>query len=466
MSEERTDPLQIWSDPSLLPEWFETILCSLNDGVFCVNEDWKITCFNQAAAVITGMPREVALGKPCHEVFKSNICKGSCALRYTMDTGKPISNLMVTIINSKGEEKPISISTALLKDKQGKVIGGVETFRDLSVVEQLRKQLDARYTFNDILSKSPQMQHLFDMIPTISESYSTVLITGESGTGKNLVAQAIHNTSPRKEGPFIPVNCAAMPDTLLESELFGYKKGAFTDAKQDKPGRFAVAQGGTIFLDEIGDIPPPIQAKLLRVLQDKIFQPLGGVQEVKADVRIVAATNRDLDRLVKDGRFRMDLFHRINVISLHLPPLRERMEDIALLVDHFTARFSTAKGKDIAGVSPESLGILMSYSYPGNVRELENIIEHAFVMCPGGMIEAEHLPEHFHPVVDSSPGERLKLVDQYEKEVILAALKSNNWNRLQTAKALGIHKTTLFRKIQKLDISLPEQDGRSRGQPS
>jgi len=461
MSKEKADESQPSLDTGLSPDWFEAILCSLNDGVFCINEDWKITCFNQAAASITGVRKEDALGKPCHEVFRSNICEGSCALRYTRETGKPIANMMVTIVNSKGEEKSISISTALLKDKQGKVIGGVETFRDLSVVDQLRKQLDARHTFNDILSKCAKMQHLFDMIPIISESDSTVLITGESGTGKNLVAQAIHNTSSRKEGAFITVNCAAMPETLLESELFGYKKGAFTDAKQDKPGRFALAQGGTIFLDEIGDIPPSIQAKLLRVLQDKVFQPLGGVQDIKADVRIVAATNRDLDQLVKDERFRMDLFYRINVISLHLPPLRERMEDIALLTDHFIARFSTAKGKDVVGISPESLGILMRYSFPGNVRELENIIEHAFVMCPGGMIEAEHLPEHLHPEIDLPQDEGLKLVDQYEKEVILTALKKNNWNRLQTAKALGIHKTTLFRKIHKLDISLPKQDGRS-----
>jgi len=379
MSKEKAEEPRACPDACLSPEWFETILCSLNDGVFCVNEDWKITCFNQAAASITGIPREMALGMPCHEVFRSNICKGSCALRYTMETGNPLVNLMITISNSKGEKKPVSISTALLKDKNGKIIGGVETFRDLSLVDQLRKQLDARYTFNDILSKSPKMQHLFDMIPTIAESDSTVLVTGESGTGKDLVARAVHNTSGRHEGPFVSVNCAAMPDTLIESELFGHTAGAFTDARRDKPGRFTLAEGGTIFLDEIGDMPLSIQAKLLRVLQDKIFQPLGGIKDIKADVRIVTATNQNLDQLVKDGRFRMDLFYRINVISLHLPPLRERMEDVALLIDHFIARFSTLKGKDVSGISPEALGVLMSYSYPGNIRELENIIEHALI---------------------------------------------------------------------------------------
>jgi transcriptional regulator with PAS, ATPase and Fis domain len=362
------------------------------------------------------------------------------------------------MVNSKGNEVPVSISTAVLKDKQGKIIGGVETIRDLSLVEQLRKELDARHTFEDIISKSPVMQHIFDMIPTIAESDSTVLITGESGTGKGLIARAIHNLSHRPDRPFITVNCGAIPDTLLESELFGYKAGAFTNARRDKPGRFALAQGGTIFLDEIGDVSSAIQAKLLRVLQDN----LGGVQSIRADVRIIAATNRELAQLVKEGQFRTDLYYRINVFRLELPPLREKMEDIPLLVNYFIARLSALKGKDIAGVSPEALGILMNHNYPGNVRELENIIEHAFVLCPGGMIQAQHLPEELQPKLTSPPEDTMHLVNQYEKELILAALRRNRWNRLQTARELGIHKTTLFRKIRKLDIVLPEKDGRSK----
>jgi len=443
-------------------EWFETILCSLNEGVFCVSEDWRITCFNRAAATITGVPREKALGMRCHEVFRSNICRESCALRYTMETGNPLGNLMITITDATGKKKPVSISTALLKDKQGKIVGGVETFRDLSLVEQLRKRLEADYTFNDILSKSPKMQRVFEMIPVIAESDSTVLITGESGTGKNLIARAIHNTSRRSEGPFVTVNCAAVPETLLESELFGYKAGAFTDARRDKPGRLAMAQGGTMFLDEVGDIPMSLQAKLLRVLQDRVFQPLGGVEEVKADVRIVAATNRNLEMLVEEGRFRTDLFYRVNVISLDLPPLRERLEDVPLLANHFIAQFASLKGKDVSGISPEALSCLMSYDYPGNVRELENIIEHAFVMCPSGVIEVCYLPVYLQPDTAPSTEGSLKMVKDYEKELILHVLQKNDWNRAKTAKALGIHKTTLFRKIQKLGIVLPERDGRSR----
>ena len=444
------------------PDWFEAILCSLNDGVFCVDEDWKITCFNEAAAAITGIPREKALGRPCYEVFRSDICEKTCALSYTMETGKSLVNLAITITNAKGNKVPVSISTSLLKNKQGTIVGGVETFRDLSVIDQLRKELDARYCCEDIISKSPKMQHLFDMIPTIAESNSTVLITGESGTGKGLVAQAIHNMSPRREFPFITVNCAAIPDTLLESELFGHKAGAFTDAHRDKPGRFALAQGGTIFLDEIGDIPPAIQIKLLRVIQEKIFEPLGGTQSICADVRIVSATNSDLEQLVKDGRFRADLFYRINVVRLDLPPLKERKEDIPLLVNHFIARFSRSQDKDIGGISPQAMRILMSHKYPGNVRELENIIEHAFVLCPAGLIQTHHLPDSLQLEIVPARETGLTLMDQHEKELILTTLQKNNWNRLRTAQELGIHKTTLFRRIRKLGIHLPKQNGRTR----
>ena len=442
--------------------WFETILSSLNDGVFCIDENWRISFFNKAAAEITGVPREEALGQPCHQVFRSNICKKACALRYTMETGKPIASMSIQITNRKGIKLPVSISTAILRDKQGKFVGGVETIRDLSLLEQLRKELDARHTFEDILSKSPKMHHIFELIPTIAESESTVLIIGESGTGKGLIAQAIHNQSLRAGRPFITVNCGAIPDTLLESELFGYKAGAFTDARRNKPGRFVLAQGGTIFLDEIGDVSPAIQAKLLRVLQDKVFEPLGGVQSIKADVRIITATNMNLRELTADGRFRTDLYYRINVFRLDLPPLRERMEDIPLLVNHFISKFSALKGKEISAVSPEALAILMKHEYPGNVRELENIIEHAFVLCSGGMIQHDHLPEELRPRTRLAGRETLDLLSEYEKDLIVSSLRKNRWNRLRTANDLGIHKTTLFRKIRKLGIDLPDMDGRSK----
>ena len=256
-------------------------------------------------------------------------------------------NKAVQIIDAKGKRKAITISTALFKDSKGKVMGGVETFRDMSMIEQLRKEIQSRYSYEDIISQNHAMQNLFSILPNIAESNTTVLIEGESGTGKELFARAIHNMSFRKGKPFIAVNCGALPDTLLESELFGYKAGAFTDAKKDKPGRFALAQGGTLFLDEIGDISASVQVKLLRVLQDKTYEPVGGISPVKADVRIITATNKKLDQFVKEGKFRDDLYYRVNVMKLELPPLRNRKEDIPLLVEHFIGKFNRLHNKNI-----------------------------------------------------------------------------------------------------------------------
>jgi PAS domain S-box-containing protein len=441
---------------------YEVILDSVADGVFTVNEDWVITFFNRAAEGITGVLREEAVGSPCCEVFRANICEGECALRQTMESGKPVVSKPIYIINATGGRVPVSISTAILKDDKGRIIGGVETFRDLSVTEELRKELKSRYTFEDIVSKNLEILRMLDVLPDIARSDSTVLIEGESGTGKELFAKALHNLSGRRSKPLVCVNCGALPDTLLESELFGYKAGAFTDAKKDKPGRFALAEGGTIFLDEIGDISAALQAKLLRVLQEKIYEPLGAVKEARADVRVIAATNKNLDRLVGEGLFRQDLYYRINVIRIAIPPLRERREDIPLLIEHFISRFNKLMGKNISQLSPEALHVLMSYDFPGNVRELENIIEHAFVLCSGDIVEPRHLPEKLRP--KSSFGTARKAarsLKALEANFILDALSRNKWNRKATARELGIHKTTLHRKIRLLRIPLPKKDGRS-----
>ncbi|MGA8240570.1 MAG: sigma 54-interacting transcriptional regulator, partial [Desulfobacterales bacterium] len=370
----------------------DVVLDSINEGVFTVDMDWRITSFNSAAERITRTTRSEALGKACCDVFHANVCEKDCALRQTFHTGKPVVNATAHIINRQGQRVPIRISTAILSDNDGKVIGGVETFQDLSQVEQLQKQLKDRYTFEDIVGRSPAMVRLFELLPQIADSSSTVLIEGPSGTGKELFARAIHNLSPRRKKRFVPVNCAALPDTLLESELFGHRAGAFTDAKRDKPGRFALADGGTIFLDEIGDISPALQVRLLRVLQDRIVEPLGAVEPLRVNVRVVVATNRNLAKLVQNGRFRDDLYYRIRVIHLVLPALRQRREDIPLLMDHIVAKFNRLQGKDIAGVSVEAMARLMEHDFPGNVRELENIIEQAFVLCRGGIIELHHLP--------------------------------------------------------------------------
>jgi len=342
----------------------------------------------------------------------------------------------------------------LLKDQAGKVIGGVETFRDMSMIEQLRKEIQGRYSCEDIISQSHKMQNLFAVLPNIAESNTTVLIEGESGTGKELFARAIHNLSFRKDKPFVAVNCGALPETLLESELFGYKAGAFTDAKKDKPGRFALAQGGTIFLDEIGDISAAMQVRLLRVLQDKTYEPVGAVSSVKADVRIITATNKKLDQLVQQGKFRDDLYYRINVMKLELPPLRDKKEDIPLLVDHFISRFNRLHNKNICCITNEVTAALLAYDYPGNVRELENIIEHCFVLCEGEIIEAKHLPASIRP---SSKMDKTKVgepatIKQMEIILITQALRRNKGNKTAAAKQLGIDKSTLFRKMKAFDI--------------
>ena len=430
------------------------ILDSISEGVFTVDLGWRITSFNRAAEEITGIRHQDAIGKFCRDVLRADVCETGCTLAKTIQTGKPIMNKAVHIIDAEGKRRAIAISTALLKNTEGKVIGGVETFRDTSAIEQLRKEIEGRYSCEDIISQSHKMQNLFAILPNIAESNTTVLIEGESGTGKELFARAIHNLSFRKDKPFVAVNCGALPDTLLESELFGYKAGAFTDAKKDKLGRFALAQGGTIFLDEIGDISASVQVKLLRVLQEKTYEPVGAVATVKADVRIITASNKKLDELVKEGKFRDDLYYRINVMKLELPPLRDRKEDISLLVDHFINKFNRLHNKNICCVTNEVTAALLAYDYPGNVRELENIIEHCFVLCEGEIIEAKYLPSSVRPALktkstqDSEPA----TIKQMEIILITQALRRNNGNKTATTKELGIDKSTLFRKMKTFDI--------------
>ena len=435
----------------------DIILDSIADGVFTVDHGWRVTSFNRAAERITGVRKDEAIGRPCKEVLKADVCEKGCILRETMRSGKSIVNRTVHIVDSSGRRMPISISTALLKDEEDRIIGAVETFRDISVEEKLRKTLTERYSFEDIVSKNHRMHELFDILSDVAESSSAVLLEGESGTGKELFARAIHHLSPRKRQPFIAVNCGALPDTLLESELFGYKAGAFTDAKKDKAGRFRLAERGTLFLDEIGDISPALQVRLLRVLQEKVYEPLGSVESVPADVRIITATNRRLLDLVREGKFREDLYYRIHVIRLELPPLRDRMEDIPLLADHFIHHFNILQKKEISGLSEEALACLVSYDYPGNVRELENIIEHAFILCKSGLIEPHHLPENLclpRGVEASDRSDAMSMKD-LEAVFITNMLRRNQWNRFKTAKALGIHKSTLFRKIKALHIQIP-----------
>ena len=465
----RQDRIYCYHMEKSLENQTKIILDSIADGVFTVNLDRKVTSFNRAAEQITGIRKDQAIGRYCWEVFKASICEQRCSLMQTIESEQPIINQSIFIINSKADRIPISISTAILKDTTGKVIGGVETFRDLSVVEELRKALDDRRSFLDIISKNRDMQQLFGMLELISESDSTVLLEGESGTGKELFAKAIHSLSHRKKAPMITVNCGSLPDTLLESELFGYKAGAFTDAKKDKPGRLTLAENGTLFLDEIGDISQLLQVKLLRVLQDRVYEPLGSTNPERANVRIVAATNKNLENLVNQGLFREDLYYRINVVKLVIPPLRERKEDIPLLVEHFLRKFNSLLGKEIQGHFSDVMGALMSHDFPGNIRELENIIEYATVVCRSHLIGIEHLPKNLRRESDSrikkvseASGEKAFSLVEMEKDFIYEALRKNNWNRKDTAAQMGIHPATLWRKIKRLNLEIPKENGRSR----
>ena len=439
----------------------EAILESISDGVFTVDRQWRITSFNRAAEQITGIARHDALGRPCSEVFRSSMCENSCALRQTLDTGKPVINQSGYIIDLDGRRIPVSVSTAVLRNGD-EIIGGAETFRDLSEVEALRQELSGRCGIGDLISHSPAMRKVCELVPMVAAGVSTVLINGDTGTGKELLARAIHSMSARAKKPFVAINCGALPDTLLESELFGYRKGAFTGATQDKPGLLARANGGTLFLDEIGEISPALQVRLLRVLQEHSYEPLGATRSEKTDARIIVATHRDLAGMVKNGGFREDLFYRINVIRLELPPLRRRKEDIPLLAEHFIDRFNRLQQKNISGLAPAALEILMAHDWPGNVRELENVIERAFVLCSGDRIMISHLPEELTGRRQRPPvtGAITSVVRQSEKQAIVAALQRCNNNRMAAAARLGIHKSTFYRKIKALGITLPNGDGR------
>ena len=431
----------------------QSIMNSIADGVFTVDTKWLITSFNPSAERITGYKKKKVIGKPCRIAFRSEYCGKNCPLMKTIRTGETITNFEMDILNAKDEKVPVSVSTALLINEKGEITGGVETFRDLTVIKQLTKELKGRYSFGNIVGKNPRMQELYNLIESVSSTNSTVLILGETGTGKDLVARAIHYNSPRRDKPFIKVSCAALPESLLESELFGHRKGAFTGALRDKPGRFKLADGGTIFLDEIGEIPVSVQVKLLRVLEEQEFEPLGGTKPIKVNVRIIAATNRDLKEAMKEGRFREDLFYRLDVIPISLPLLRERKDDIPLLVEGFIKKFNKETGRNIISVSRKALELLHDNEWTGNVRQLENAIEYAFVHCDGKMIQVQHLPEEIKikkekdGILDADTP-----LEEIEKRVIISALKRNNFVHEKTARSLRISRTTLWRRMKKYGL--------------
>jgi PAS domain S-box-containing protein len=428
----------------------DLIFNNISEGVFAVNEQCIITSFNNAAEHITGFKASEAIGNHCFEIFRTKICHRQCALKQTLKNSEPVENSRVTIITKNECEVPIRVTTNLLRNRAGDIVGAVEFFRDISEEEHMRQSLAGKRGLEDIITRNPEMQRIVSLLPDIAESECNVLIEGPSGSGKELIAQVIHNLSPRKYGPYIKINCGALPVQLLESELFGYQKGAFTDAKGNKPGQFSLANGGTLLLDEISEMDVSLQVKLLRVLNNGEYQPLGSTKTHRTDARIISATNSTIEQQVSEEKFRKDLYYRINVVKIEVPPLRSRPEDIPMLVDHFIELYRQKRRRPIHGISYEALRIMMRHSFPGNVRELENAIEHTFVMCRDDNIQPHHLPAH---ILETEIGETSPASEEIEETAIIKeAMKRFSGNKTKAAKHLNMHRTTLWRKLKIMGI--------------
>ncbi len=446
--------------------YLKEIINTMHDGVVLISPDGSILMVNNAMEHISGYTRDELIGSSC-SVFRCDSCrrareggKGSwCDLFGTGRTPRR----SCFIVRKDGSCVRVLKNASLLKNSAGKVLGAVETVTDISEIEerdekieQLSKLLDGGSSFYGMVGGSSAMQRVFEIVRKAAQSEAPVIIYGETGTGKELVARAIHALGRRKDGPYIQLNCAALNEALLESELFGHVKGAFTGAYTHRKGRFEAADGGDIFLDEIGDVPLSIQVKLLRTIETKQFERVGDHQPLTADVRIITATNRDLDQLLAEGKFREDFFFRINVVPIHLPPLRERTDDIPMLVDHFVRRLRKKSGRDISGPGAAAMDIFMNYPWPGNVRELKGALEYAFVVAEKGPILPEHLPFRMkrpEPALEScvrepaafSPGER--------EELIEALLKSGG-NQTRAARMLGVNRVTVWHRVKKHGIDI------------
>ena len=433
-----------------------TILDNIPSGVYTVDQDMTLLSFNRSLERITGYRSEEVLGKKCMEVFRSDFCEAGCPLKRSMRTGETLRGVELNLRARDGSVVPIASSTAVLKDEEGRPIGGICSFRDLREVHAVPASQGQVRDFLGMVSKNHRMHEIFDLIEIVAESDANVLIEGESGTGKELVARAIHRLSGRREKPFLGVNCASLNENLMESELFGHVRGAFTGAVKDRVGRFEMAEGGTLFLDEVSEIGPHLQAKLLRVVQEREYQRVGETRARKADVRILSATNRQLKDLLASGSFRDDLYYRLNVVSIIPPPLRERKEDIPVLVDHFLDRSREHHGGLRRSFSPLAMRVLLEYSWPGNVRELENAVERARICSRGEVIEESALPAEIRRrgrtthggarTAGEAPGEP-------EEGKIREALARSRGNRREAAAQLGISRVTLWRRMKRIGVS-------------
>lgn len=437
-------------------------------GISIVDRARSIVVINRAFQVLTGFAHHRAQGVPCAHVLRSNICLQQCPALRLQDCTEAVA-LEGDIINLDRRKIPIRLTFSPLHDRRGNLLGFMEAVEDVRLLHELDGKTGSAYSFGRLIGRSPQMERIFRILPVIAQSDSSVLITGETGTGKDFVAEAIHQASQRARGPFIKVNCGALPETLLESELFGHQKGAFTGATENKPGRFRLAHNGTLYLTEIGDLPLALQVKLLTFLDDKVVYPLGSTKGFRVNVRVIAATHRHLEQMVREGHFREDLLFRLNVVRQHLPPVRERGEDVRLLLDHFLFNLARQFKKPIQGFSAKSLRILGGYAYPGNVRELRNIVEYAVNICREEQIQPRHLPaylteeqvasavrDRMDPLTHAAalpPGEAprrdaAQSWEVVERNMIMEALIKARGRRNKAAELLGWGRSTLWRKMK------------------
>lgn len=457
--------LDFHKDPSILGD----IVDAMAVGVFTVDATGRFVAWNDGAARITGYPRRDVVGEPCH-ILEGPNCKGFGTLAELLRATSPpdggICNQECKVMARDGRELQIHGSVRLLRDDQGEIAGAVGSFMDVTSLMRanekialLEEQVGLRHRFEQLIGKSRAMQEVFRRLTLAADSDVAVLITGESGTGKELAARAVHWQSARRDKPFQAINCSAMPETLLESELFGHVKGSFTGAVADKIGIFEAADKGTLFLDEIGDVSPAIQVKLLRVLQEREIRRVGDSRTRSVDVRLVTATNKDLQKLVAEGTVREDFFYRIHVFEIHMPPLREHREDIPILVDHFIEELCRKKGRATDGIARDALQLLMDYHWPGNVRQLRNAIEHACVTVVGDRIAYLDLPPELRDPRKSHPPDarpELSATEEEEREHIIGALKQTGGNRTKAAELLGTSRVTLWKKIGKYAIENPD----------
>ena len=445
--------------PSFKPVDYRHVVETLPEGVFTVDDQWRITSFNKTAETITGYSQPDVLGRRCWEIFRADLCRCDCPMAIAMKTGKTRFDQEICTFNRHGKRQTLMVNVSVIQNEKGTVVGAVETFR-MAMWDARKNALlgSSAYGIKGIVGKSESMQSLFSILPDVAASAASVLICGESGTGKDLVARAIHDMSPRRKGPFVAVNCASLAESLLESELFGHEKGAFTGAERAKPGRFEMANGGTLFLDEIGELKPELQVKLLRVIEQREFERVGGTRTIPLGARIISATHQNLSTAMVNGRFRKDLYYRLRTVPIDIAPLRERPDDISLLVDHFIRQFNRRYEKTVRSVDPKVLDNLRVYHWPGNVRELERCIEHAFVFVKGPVIFARHLPD-LHELEASPPPPRhpksRKMPSppgRIDRKAIMAALAHTGGRREAAACYLGISRTSMWRRMKQFGL--------------